>query len=166
MLLRAATVVSANDQNWYATGLFMPNPHAVVFVDDVADAGALLDAPRVEPVGAWPDGANVEFVVRQGPEHIALRVFERGVGETQSCGTGACAAAVVAMMQDGASPVDSKYVAMTYRVDVPGGTLHVTWRADDHVVLNGPTAVVAHGLFDLSANGPLASALRPTQGLV
>jgi diaminopimelate epimerase len=164
--LRVATVVAVGDATWYATGIFMPNPHAVVFVDDVAEAGSLLESPSVEPAGAWPDGANVEFVVRKGPEHIAMRVFERGVGETQSCGTGACAAAVAAMMKDGRSPVESNYVAMTYRVDVPGGTLHVTWRADDHVVLNGPTAVVAHGLLDLSANGLGAAALRPTQGLV
>jgi len=165
MMLRAATIVEANDKTWYGTGLFIPNPHAVVFVDDVADAGSLLEAPSVVPEGAWPEGANVEFVVRRGEHHIAMRVFERGVGETQSCGTGACAAAVVAMMQDRDAQVDSKHVAMTYRVDVPGGTLHVTWRADDHVVLSGPTAVVAHGLLDLSASGLGLAALRPSKDL-
>lgn len=166
MLLRVATVVSTGENTWHATGLFMPNPHAVVFVDDVAEAGPLLDAPSVEPRGAWPDGANVEFVVQRGDKHIAMRVFERGVGETQSCGTGACAAAVVSMMRDGVDQVDSRHEALTYRVDVPGGTLHVTWRADDHVVLSGPTAVVAHGLLDLSAGGLGLAALRPPQGLV
>ncbi len=166
MRVRVATIVAANDHTWSDSGLFMPNPHAVVFVDDTAEAGSLLEAPTVEPSGAWPEGANVEFVVRKGPRHIAMRVFERGVGETQSCGTGACAAAVVTMIQDGLSAIESRHEAVTYRVDVPGGTLHVTWRADDHVVLTGPTAVVAHGLLDLSASGLGAAALRPKQGLV
>jgi diaminopimelate epimerase len=165
MMLRVATVVATNDRTWHASGLFMPNPHAVVFVDDVNEAGPLTEAPAVEPQGAWPHGANVEFVVPRGERHIAMRVYERGVGETLSCGTGACAAAVVSMIRDGFGPVDSRHEALTYRVDVPGGTLHVTWRADDHVVLSGPTAVVADGHLDLSASGLGLAALRPPKDL-
>jgi diaminopimelate epimerase len=166
MLLRVATHVAANGHTWFGTGLFMPNPHVVVNVDDLSEPGNLLTAPDVVPSGAWPDGANVEFVVRRGDAHIAMRVHERGVGETLSCGTGACAAAVVSMMQDGFGEVDSRHEAVTYRVDVPGGTLHVMWRADDHVVLSGPTAVVAHGFLDLSASGPFAGAFTASKGLV
>lgn len=64
-----------------AVSVAMPNPHAVVFVNDVADAGELRVAPEVAPASAFPDGVNVEFVERRSDDHIAMRVFERGVGE-------------------------------------------------------------------------------------
>ena len=79
----------------------MGNPHAVAFVDDLAEAGPLLRASRRTTQRLYPDGVNVEFVVRRGPDHIAMRVHERGSGETRSCGTGACAAAVAARRRDG-----------------------------------------------------------------
>ena len=68
------------------------NPHAVSFVDDL-DALDLTVAPRWAPAEAFPDGVNLEFVRVLGPEHLAMRVYERGVGETRSCGTGTVAAA-------------------------------------------------------------------------
>ena len=82
--------------------------------------------------GLYPDGVNIEFVVRRGDAHVAMRVHERGSGETRSCGTGACAVMVAAALADGAAR------DTTYRVDVPGGTLQVTWTADDRVLLTGP----------------------------
>ena len=121
------------------------NPHAVVFVDDLtsdlAEVGELRAAPVVEP--AFPDGVNVELVVRRGDHHLAMRVHERGVGETRSCGTGACAAMVAAARRDG---VDG---GSTYVVDVPGGRLHVTERADGQVELTGPAVLVARGETEL-----------------
>jgi len=81
---------------WDATAIRMPNPHLVAFVEHLDDAGDLRVAPGVEPGTAAPDGANVELVVHRGPRHVAMRVFERGVGETRSCGTGAAAAAIAA----------------------------------------------------------------------
>jgi diaminopimelate epimerase len=115
----------------------MGNPHAVAFVDTLTDAGELRVAPVVDPV--FSDGVNVEFVVRRGERHLAMRVHERGVGETRSCGTGACAAMVAAARADGA-PAASSYV-----VDVPGGRLTVATRADGHVELTGPAVIVASG---------------------
>jgi diaminopimelate epimerase len=115
----------------------MGNPHAVVFVDDLADAGDLRSAPDVQP--AFPDGVNVELVVRRGERHVAMRVHERGVGETRSCGTGACAVMVASARRDGVAG------AATYVVDVPGGTLTVTERADGEVELTGPAVIVARG---------------------
>jgi diaminopimelate epimerase len=124
-----------------ATGLFVPNPHLVCFVDDLAAAGLLNTMPQVSAPDVFPDGVNIEYVVERGPQHLAMRVWERGVGETRSCGTGACAAAVVAMWRHQAPP------ATAYQVDVPGGTLTVTRREDDHLVLNGPAVLVSAGVL-------------------
>ncbi len=94
-LILGETKVSVGDRSWPATHVTIGNPHAVVFVDDLAEAGALLEEPAYDE-SLYPDGVNVEFVVRRGPDHVAMRVFERGSGETRSCGTGACAAAIAA----------------------------------------------------------------------
>jgi diaminopimelate epimerase len=117
----------------------MPNPHVVVSLPDRAalDALDLARAPLVEP--SRPDGQNVEFVVRAGQRHLVMRVHERGVGETRSCGTGICAVVVAAALADGAAGGDGT----TWRVDVPGGTCHVTWRADGSIHMTGPAVLVA-----------------------
>lgn len=131
--------VEAAGSNWAAVGVHVPNPHAVVFVDDVRQAGPLVETPSLLPPEAFPAGANVEFVAMSGDAWLTMRVFERGVGETQSCGTGACAAAWAAMRRDGAPP------GTRYRVDVPGGTLWVTQRADGELLLTGPATLTGRG---------------------
>jgi diaminopimelate epimerase len=136
------TSVSVGSQSWVARHVSMGNPHAVAFVTSLDDAGSLLDEPEYD-ASVYPAGVNVEFVVRRGDAHLAMRVHERGSGETRSCGTGACAAMVAAALADGA-PRDT-----TYRVDVPGGTLAVTWTADDRVLLAGPALIVARGTTSL-----------------
>jgi diaminopimelate epimerase len=128
-----------------ATGVLMPNPHAVVAVADVAAAGRLIEAPMVTPDEAFPEGVNVEFVRVIDPTHIQMRVFERGVGETLSCGTGACAAAVATLHLAGERPADQRV-----RVDVPGGTVHVVRRSGGEVELHGPAVLVARGTIDQS----------------
>ena len=143
--LRAAPVVTVGDRSWNAVGVHIPNPHAVVFVDSLDDAGDLRVAPEVSPDAVFPDGVNVEFVVPVAEAHVAMRVFERGVGETLSCGTGACAVAWVARRQEGASP------AQTWIVDVPGGCLEVTERTDGQVVLTGPAVIDFRGEIDLTS---------------
>ena len=126
-------------RSWPAAHVDAGNPHAVVVVDDLADAGHLLDPPVVTPAEAYPTGVNVEFVVDRGDHHIAMRVHERGVGETQSCGTGAVAAALATATRHGdALPV-------TYTVDVPGGRLLVLLAEDGHAELTGPTELIASG---------------------
>jgi diaminopimelate epimerase len=127
-----------------AMAVFCPNPHAVAFVNNLRDVGPLTEAPRVAPGHAFPDGVNVDFVTRRGPQHVAMRVFERGVGETLSCGTGACAAAIAAMRLDAAPP------ATPYVVDVRGGRLTVTEQADGDVRLTGPAEITLQGTVDLS----------------
>lgn len=139
------TTVGANGVTWPAQHVDMGNPHAVAFVSSLQVVGTLVDPPARDR-GVYPDGVNVEFVVRRGERHVAMRVHERGSGETRSCGTGACAVMVAAALADGARP-DGQDV--TYRVDVPGGTLHVTWTADERVLLSGPAVLVARGTTDL-----------------
>ncbi|MBU2694701.1 diaminopimelate epimerase [Pimelobacter sp. 30-1] len=132
------TKVAVADHAWPALHVDMGNPHAVAFVDDLADAGSLLAAPAHDPA-VYPAGVNVEFVVRRGARHVAMRVHERGSGETRSCGTGACAVMVATALADDA-PRDTDY-----RVDLPGGTLRISWTADDRILMTGPAVVVAAG---------------------
>ena len=131
--------VGLDGQWWPASGWSMGNPHLVVLDIDVS-ALDLTSAPVIDPAGNFPDGANIEFVESVGPDHIRMRVHERGVGETQSCGTGACAAAVAAMAHDG-------HASGTYVVDVPGGRLSVAWMPDGNVTLTGPAVIVAEGEY-------------------
>jgi diaminopimelate epimerase len=113
-----------------ATSVDMGNPHAVVPVPSVDALGELHPA-RTD--------LNVEYVEDVGPGHIRMRVHERGVGETRSCGTGACAAVVATALRLG-SPR-----GVPVSVDVPGGRLSVTWQEDGSVLLSGPAVLVASG---------------------
>ncbi|MFJ9820628.1 diaminopimelate epimerase [Streptomyces sp. NPDC101151] len=139
--------VSVGERSWPARNVNMGNPHAVAFVDDLAHAGDLYAPPPFSPAAAYPDGVNVEFVVDRGPRHVAMRVHERGAGETRSCGTGACAVAVAAARRDGVDPAVTGAPA-TYTVDVPGGRLVITERPDGEVEMTGPAVIVAEGEID------------------
>ncbi|KAF4405217.1 MULTISPECIES: diaminopimelate epimerase [Streptomyces] len=139
--------VSVGDGTRPARNVNMGNPHAVVFVSDLAEAGDLHTAPEVRPASAYPDGTNVEFVADRGRRHVAMRVHERGSGETRSCGTGACAVMVAAARRDGADPAVSGRPE-TYAVDLPGGRLTVTERPDGEIEMTGPAEIVAEGTLD------------------
>ncbi len=143
--VRPPARVSVDPHGWPATAVTMPNPHAVVFVHDLTEAGDLAESPFVAPADAFPDGANVEFVRIDEPGHLAMRVYERGVGETASCGTGACAAVVAARRRLGAGSAGDTGVPTRWTVDVPGGRLRVTERPDGRVELAGPAVLVANG---------------------
>jgi len=137
----ATPKVVVGDRSWAAVGVLVPNPHAVVFVEDLDEAGDLRAAPDVTPGDVFPEGVNVEFVVDRGPNHVAMRVHERGVGETLSCGTGACAVAWAARRRDDSGATGES----TTRVDVPGGTVTVTETAEGRLLLTGPADLVARG---------------------
>jgi diaminopimelate epimerase len=130
--------VHVGERSWPATAVLMPNPHAVSFVEQLDHAGDLLQAPLVDPPEAFPQGVNVEFVVDRGPGHLALRVHERGSGETRSCGTGVCAV-VAAAMRAGRVPPGRCLV------DVPGGRLEIETSGYDRVLMTGPAELVARG---------------------
>lgn len=127
-----------------ARAMNLPNPHAVAFVDTLDQLPTVLPTP-VLPPDVFPAGANVEFVeITDSHGHTArMRVFERGVGETLSCGTGACAAAVAVVEATGAAQGD---VEMT----VPGGRLHIAIGSDGAVTLTGPAVIVAEGTLEPS----------------
>ncbi|MEY4323291.1 MAG: hypothetical protein RL410_1072 [Actinomycetota bacterium] len=131
--------VETENGKWNATGVAMPNPHAVVPVRDIAAVGALRQAPEVLPLTVFPHGVNVEFIKVIGLRHLQLRVFERGVGETLSCGTGVCAAAYAARQKSGETGFTR------WQVDVPGGTLFVEQDDDQQITLVGPAEIVATG---------------------
>ena len=126
-----------------ALSLDLGNPHAVVMLPEgiTLEALDLTQAPEVQPKPEH--GTNVEFVQPLGAGHIAMRVHERGVGETRSCGTGAAAAALATRFWSGVE--DER----PWTVDVPGGRLTVTPLPGQRVELAGPAELVADGEFHL-----------------
>ena len=136
--------VRVNGQWHDAAGWSMGNPHLVV-VDADVDGADLSAVPAVAPASSYPDGVNVEIVDASSPGRVRMRVHERGVGETQSCGTGACAAAVAVMAARGERS--------TYDVDVPGGRLQVKWCDGGQVLLTGPAELVARGEYRRDSAG-------------
>jgi diaminopimelate epimerase len=110
------------------------NPHAVLTVNSVASAPVDRLGPAIERHPRFPKRVNVGFMEVVDRSHIRLRVFERGVGETLACGTGACAAVAVGRRH---GRLDS-----TVEVELPGGKLEITWVAPgEHIWMKGPTAV-------------------------
>ena len=118
----------------------MGNPHAVFFVDadpDTYDLGRI--GPLLENHPVFPERANISVAQVLGREAIKLRVWERGAGLTLACGTAACATVVSASRL--------RMIGRQANVSLPGGDLFVEWRADDHVLMTGPVALVAEGTF-------------------
>jgi diaminopimelate epimerase len=136
-------VTTADGRTFAAVGADVGNPHAVSFVADAAELAGLplWTAPHWSPVEAFPAGVNQEFVAILGERHVAMRVYERGSGETRSCGTGTVAVAAAAQARVGSGPGGDP---VTYRVDVPGGSVEVEL-ADGQADLTGPAVIVAHG---------------------
>ena len=139
----------AADALWHEIGLDgasarfscvnMGNPHAVLVVDDVHRAPLAEWGARLERHPQFPERVNVGFMQVLDAHHIRLRVFERGTGETQACGTGACAAAVAGMR----AGLLARQGAVC--VSLPGGDLQIEWAADNHVLMAGPAATVFEG---------------------
>ena len=118
------------------TKVSMGNPHFVIFVDKFAE-GWQREAAVIGAQPVFPEGTNVEYVVVRRPHQIDIRLFERGVGETESSGTGSCASAVAAIA---AGPVSSPVTVVA-----PGGAQTVRW--DKSVFLTGPATLICRGEF-------------------
>lgn len=116
------------------------NPHVVFFVPD-ADAVPLdMMGPGIETDPLFPDRINVNVASITGKDAIKLRVWERGVGLTRACGTGACATAIAAMRR--------RLTGRTVAVTLPGGTLTIEWDANDRIIMTGPATESFRGSFD------------------
>jgi diaminopimelate epimerase len=120
----------------------MGNPHAVLTVTSVASAPVDRLGPAIEKHPRFPNRVNVGFMEIVDRTHIRLRVFERGVGETLACGTGACAAVAVGRRH---GRLDA-----TVEVELPGGKLEITWNGPhEHIWMKGPTAVSFTGRVEI-----------------
>lgn len=120
----------------------MGNPHAVMRVDDVRTAPVAELGPLIEHHARFPERVNAGFMEVVAPDHIRLRVYERGAGETLACGTGACAAVAVGRRWG--------LLGETVRVELTGGDLTVRWQADDNPVwMTGPAVRVFEGSIDI-----------------
>lgn len=116
------------------------NPHAIFFVDD-ADAVPLASlGPVIEHDPLFPERVNVNVASFAGPDHLKLRVWERGAGLTRACGTGACATAVAAIRRG--------LVASPVRVTLPGGDLVIAWEPGGSILMSGPAAESYRGTFN------------------
>ncbi len=131
----------AGDEKLIIDVVNMGNPHAVAVVSDVINTDVARIGPQVESHERFPQRVNAGFMQIIDEKHARLRVFERGVGETLACGTGACAAAVSGMRRG--------LLANNVEIELAGGKLQIEWVEGDVVWMTGPTATVYEGRLDL-----------------
>lgn len=135
-------IALANNEQLTIDVVSMGNPHAVTIVPDVITADVAKIGPQVESHERFPQRVNAGFMQIVDEKHARLRVFERGVGETMACGTGACAAAVSGMRRG--------LLANSVEIELAGGKLQIEWQEGGVVWMTGPTATVYEGRLDLS----------------
>jgi diaminopimelate epimerase len=131
-------VLEVGGRRWPFVPVSIGNPHAVLFIEHVSEAPVAELGAALVAHPAFPEGANIGFcqVVDRG--FLRLRVFERGVGETQACGSGACAAVVAAQLLD--------HVGSRVKVSLPGGKVRIAWNGPgSDVRMTGPAALVYEG---------------------
>ena len=133
------TLVHAAGQDWPGTAVSMGNPHFVVFVPDIT----LIDLPKVGPAlethSVFPRKTNVEFVQKMDEHTLRMRVWERGVGVTQACGTGACATLVASVLEG--------HTGRAADLLLDGGKLHIQWLENGHIIMTGPAKKVFEGVY-------------------
>lgn len=135
---RVAGHVNIDGRVYEGTFVSIGNPHFVTFVDDLRAVDVAHDGSRMEHDKAFPQRCNIEFAQKVSPDVIRCRVWERGSGITQACGTGACATAVAGVL--------TSRVPRKSHIVMDGGTLDITWNDDDnHVYMTGPAAFVFDG---------------------
>lgn len=133
-----AQPVEVNDQTLWITPVSIGNPHGVLFVDDIVNAPVVELGQMLTNHPCFPEGANIGFCQVVDKGFARLRVFERGVGETRACGTGACAAVVAGHLQD--------KLATEVKISLPGGKVRISWQGQGSLVrMSGPAALVYEG---------------------
>ncbi|MDO9289540.1 MAG: diaminopimelate epimerase [Thermodesulfovibrionales bacterium] len=133
------------DKTFKITCVSMGNPHAVIFVDNVADFPVTYYGPLLEKHKLFPKKTNVEFIESLNSSEIKMRVWERGSGETMACGTGASAAAVASNLKG----LTGKNVT----VRLAGGDLFIEWATNNHVYMTGPATEVFTGEINIEISG-------------
>ena len=141
----AGATAAVDGQVFEGVTVSMGNPHLVCVTDAEVATLDLTTMPRVDQL-AFALGVNVEFVNIVGERHAVMRVYERGIGETQSCGSGACAVVAAMAALEGTTTSD-------YIVDVPGGRLTIRFDDAGHVLLRGPAVLVAEGQWRAHQGG-------------
>ncbi|HAY0633918.1 TPA: diaminopimelate epimerase [Serratia marcescens] len=135
-------IMRAAEQTVLCGVVSMGNPHCVLQVDDVKTAKVELLGPVLEGHERFPERANIGFMQVVSRDHIKLRVYERGAGETQACGSGACAAVAVGIQQE--------LLSEEVHVELPGGSLHIRWKGPGNpLFMTGPAIHVYDGFIHL-----------------
>lgn len=129
------------NRRYELTAVSMGNPHGVIFVDRIEDAPLTTLGPVLEKHEMFPDSVNVEFVEIVNEKEMNFRVWERGSGITQACGTGACAAVVAAVLND------KMEKGVETIVHLAGGDLFITWTEDGTVLMKGPAETICAGIY-------------------
>ena len=131
--------VCVDGQEWVGTAVSMGNPHFVIFVPDMGQVDIANIGPKIEKYPLFPQKTNVEFVQKIDERTLRMRVWERGAGITQACGTGSCATAVAAVLT---GQTEEKV-----RVLLDGGELEIDWTGRDHIFMTGPAQKVFTGEY-------------------
>ncbi len=137
--------ISVDGQNWQVTCVSMGNPHCITFVESVEALPLSSVGPSFENHEAFPARINTEFVEVVRPDHLKMKVWERGAGPTLACGTGACALLVAAVLNDKCNRQAT--------VELPGGNLEIEWAKDNRVYMSGPATLVFAGEVSMDAVG-------------
>ncbi len=125
------------EQTFKITCVSMGNPHCIIFVNDIQSIPVEEIGPKIENHPLFPEKTNVEFIQILNKQEINFRVWERGVGETLACGTGACAALVAAVL--------NKKTDRQALVHLAGGDLNIQWSDNEHIYMTGPAELVFRG---------------------
>ncbi|EGR2714860.1 diaminopimelate epimerase [Vibrio parahaemolyticus] len=131
-------IMRAGDKTLFCGAVSMGNPHVVTVVDDVDTANVDTLGPLLESHERFPERVNAGFMQVVSRDHIRLRVYERGAGETQACGSGACGAVAVGILQG--------LLDESVKVSLPGGELHISWQGPGKpLFMTGPATHVFDG---------------------
>lgn len=136
------TAITVNGDEYNITAVSMGNPHAVTFCDEIDSLNLEKTGPYFEHHEMFPEGVNTEFIRVMDENNLQMRVWERGSGETFACGTGACAAAVAAVV-NGYCKRESEIT-----VHLVGGDLFITYTADGNVYMRGGATTVFDGIYE------------------
>lgn len=128
-------------EEYEITTVSMGNPHVIFYLNDIEEAPLTTLGPIVEKDARFPEGVNVEFVEVVNEHELHFRVWERGSGITQACGTGACAAVVASVLNNRTK----RNVPTT--VHLAGGDLEITWTTEGRVLMKGPAEVICTGEY-------------------